>query len=70
MLKLLDLKLKKKLSEKSRFIVTKLFLEESSLNKINAELFLKFKSTEYFCETLSSANINIFELIISITLNV
>ena len=43
-------------------------IEESSLNKINAELFLKFKSTKYFCAKLSLTNKSILEFIISITL--
>ena len=40
-LKLFALKLNKKLSEKSKLTVAKLSIEESSLNKINAELFFK-----------------------------
>ena len=65
-LKLFALKLNKKLSEKSKLTVTKLSIEESSLNKINAELLLKFKSTKYFCAKLSLTNKSILEFIMII----
>ena len=63
-LKLFALKLNKKLSEKSKLTVTKLSIEESSLNKINAELFFKFKSTNILMRNYHLTNKSILEFII------
>ena len=68
-LKLFALKSKKKLSEKLKLTVTKLSFEDNSRNKTNAELFLKFKSIEYFNGIVSFKKNCILEFINSTTLN-